>query len=208
MTQHEWLTLDDPGELIAFALARRPSQRKCRLFCVACARRSTYRFGDPDEEAESVAVADLAERFADGLASTEELAAASRCRNCDPEEDATWVVADYDADQAARSYARYHDDTEYPQANKASLVRDLFGDPFRDPAFDPRWRTPTVSSLALAAYEERLPHPCDLDPVRLGILADALEDAGCTDEAVLEHLRSAGPHVRGCGVIDLILGKE
>ena len=43
---------------------------------------------------------------------------------------------------------------------------------------------------------------------RLPILADALEDAGCTDQAILDHCRGAGPHVRGCWVVDLILGKQ
>ena len=43
---------------------------------------------------------------------------------------------------------------------------------------------------------------------RMPILADALEEAGCTDEAILNHLRSPGPHVRGCWALDLVLGKE
>jgi hypothetical protein len=47
-----------------------------------------------------------------------------------------------------------------------------------------------------------------LDPARLTVLADALEDAGCTDADLLGHLRSPGPHVRGCWAVDLVLGKE
>lgn len=47
-----------------------------------------------------------------------------------------------------------------------------------------------------------------LDPLRLAVLADALEEAGCTDEVILRHLRGPGPHVRGCHVLDLLLGKE
>lgn len=47
-----------------------------------------------------------------------------------------------------------------------------------------------------------------LDPARLVVLADALEEAGCTEEALLRHMRSPGPHVRGCWAVDLILGKE
>lgn len=47
-----------------------------------------------------------------------------------------------------------------------------------------------------------------LDPVRLAVLADALEEAGCTDEAALAHLRSGGPHVRGCFVLDAVLGRD
>jgi hypothetical protein len=47
-----------------------------------------------------------------------------------------------------------------------------------------------------------------LDPFRLSALADALEEAGCTEAAVLDHLRSPGPHVRGCWVVDLLTGRE
>jgi hypothetical protein len=65
-----------------------------------------------------------------------------------------------------------------------------------------------VASLAAAAYEERLPLNGTLDPARLAVLSDALEEAGCADEAILSHLRSPGPHVRGCWALDLVLGKQ
>jgi hypothetical protein len=63
------------------------------------------------------------------------------------------------------------------------------------PAFDPRWRTVDVLGLARAAWEDEA-----FD--RLPLLADALMDAGCDEPAVLAHCRSAGPHVRGCWVLD------
>ena len=63
------------------------------------------------------------------------------------------------------------------------------------------WNGGTVRKLAEAIYDERA-----FD--RLPVLADALEEAGCADEGVLRHCRGGGPHVRGCWVIDLILGKE
>ena len=62
-------------------------------------------------------------------------------------------------------------------------------------------------SLAHAAYDERTLPSGHLDPARLAVLSDALEDAGCTDAAVLGHLRGPGPHVRGCHVLDLLLGR-
>ena len=69
------------------------------------------------------------------------------------------------------------------------------------------WRDCTVPQLARAAYDRRLPEGT-LDPSRLILLADALEDAGCTDAELLGHLRSPGPHVRGCWAVDLVLGKR
>jgi hypothetical protein len=87
------------------------------------------------------------------------------------------------------------------------LVREVFGDPFRPAALVPSWLTPTVLALAEAAYDERVLPSGELDPARLSVLADALEEAGCADDDLLGHLRSPGPHVRGCWALDLILGK-
>jgi hypothetical protein len=81
---------------------------------------------------------------------------------------------------------------------------DLFGNPFRPVSVAPlwlAWNDGTVVKIAQAIYDERA-----FD--RLPILADALEDAGCTDRAILAHCRQPGEHVRGCWVVDLILGKE
>jgi hypothetical protein len=88
------------------------------------------------------------------------------------------------------------------QHRQSALVRDIFGPlPFRPIALDRPWLTSTVTSLATAIYEERA-----FD--RLPILADALEDAGCTNADILSHCRGPGPHVLGCWVVDLLLGKE
>jgi hypothetical protein len=84
---------------------------------------------------------------------------------------------------------------------QAGVLRDIFGNPFRAVAFDPRWRTSTAVGLARQMYESRVFGP-------MPILADALLEAGCEDADVLGHCRGDGPHVRGCWVIDLLLGKE
>jgi hypothetical protein len=84
----------------------------------------------------------------------------------------------------------------------------VIGDPFRSAALDPTWRTPDVLSLAQAAYDERRMPEGTLDNARLGLLADALEDAGCDSADFLGHLRMPGVHVRGCWAVDLTLGKE
>jgi hypothetical protein len=79
--------------------------------------------------------------------------------------------------------------------------RDKDGNPFRPVALDPSWLTPTVKSLAKAIYEDRTFSD-------LPLLADALEEAGCTSETILCHLRGPGPHVLGCWALDLLLGKS
>jgi hypothetical protein len=40
------------------------------------------------------------------------------------------------------------------------------------------------------------------------IPADAIQDAGCDSDDILNHCRGEGTHVRGCWVVDLVLGKE
>jgi len=70
------------------------------------------------------------------------------------------------------------------------------------------WDGGAVPKLATIAYEERVLPAGTLDPALLAVLADALEEAGCADAELLGHLRGPGPHVRGCWVVDLLLGKE
>lgn len=91
------------------------------------------------------------------------------------------------------------EDTE--RAAQAGLFRCLFGNPFRPVTLDPAWRTPAVLALAGTIYEERR-----FDD--LPVLADALEEAGCTTADVLGHCRGPGPHARGCWPVDLVLGKS
>jgi hypothetical protein len=86
------------------------------------------------------------------------------------------------------------------KAAECCLLRDIYGNPFRRCSLDPAWLTPTVRDLARGIYDERA-----FD--RLAILADALEEADCTNDDILGHLRGPGPHVRGCWVVDLLLGK-
>jgi hypothetical protein len=107
-----------------------------------------------------------------------------------------------------KDIARYRAAEHAELAVQAALVRDIFGNPFRPVSVDPAWLTPTVVSLVQAAYDERPLPSGELEPARLAVLADALEEAGCTDAEILTHLRSPGPHVRGCWALDLVLGKE
>ena len=82
-----------------------------------------------------------------------------------------------------------------------ALLRDIFGNPFRPSTLDPMWRTSTAIALASQMYESR-------DFGAMPILADALQDAGCDSDDILNHCRGDGPHVRGCWVVDLVLGKD
>jgi hypothetical protein len=95
---------------------------------------------------------------------------------------------------------------------QADLLRCFCGDPFRQaPTVSPAWLTWNNSSilrLAEATYNERQLPAGTLDVARLAVLADALEEAGCADAGLLSHLRGPGPHVRGCAVIDALLGKS
>ena len=85
---------------------------------------------------------------------------------------------------------------------QCEFVRDVFGYmPFRSVTLNPAWLTSTVQYLSAAIYEERA-----FD--RLPIMADALEEAGCTSDEILRHCRQGGEHVRGCWVIDLVTDRK
>jgi hypothetical protein len=109
---------------------------------------------------------------------------------------------------AEDEYEAGNADWDAERQQQVILLRDIFGNPFQAVAVDPGWQTPTVTSLAAVAYEERALPSGELDPARLGVLADALEDAGCDNAELLGHLRGPGPHARGCWVVDLLLGRS
>jgi hypothetical protein len=220
-----------PVDLDAEQSIDKASDRKLRLFAVACCRRLAARISG-DWCHDSVAAA---ERFADGLATEAERSAAMKAAQRAAQVRATvafptaskWVrraasAVYYAADREARAavWNTSHFAVESlilwaegrSNLNPASvgaderkahygLLRDVFGNVARPVAFDPRWRTSDAFGLAQAIYDERAFE-------RLPVLGDALMDAGCEDEAVLAHCRSSGPHVRGCWVVDLILSKD
>src|SRR5262245_48542124 len=92
----------------------------------------------------------------------------------------------------------WREDAECPEL--ASLIREIFGNPFRPVVFSPDWCDSTAVALARQMYESR-------DFSAMPILADALQDGGCDNSDILDHCRGSGPHVRGCWVVDLVLGK-
>jgi hypothetical protein len=277
MTESEWLASDDPGAMLQH-LGSSASPRKLRLFAVACCRtpevysRLTddspcdacgargfwygvnvpasrcHACGGTGRINRSRRAVEVAERFADGLVTEEELAVAYGRNNegpTTPEFDmvrwASFSPLGFDVE----FILPYADAAGLLKATQAALLREVFGNPYRrvgkvilgpdapvgedviltgNNAVPTSWLTSTVVSLAHAIYEEQ-----DFD--RMPILGDALEEAGCTDEAVLRHCRGEeewtegelgyvkrdganlwrplrGPHVRGCLVVDVILRKE
>jgi hypothetical protein len=110
-----------------------------------------------------------------------------------------------------RCRAALGDETDGERLYQANVLRDIFGNPFRPVSIAPAiltWNDSTVVRLAQAAYDERHMPEGTLDNGRLAILADALEEAGCTNQDILGHLRGPGPHVRGCWAVDLCLGRK
>ena len=82
------------------------------------------------------------------------------------------------------------------------LLRDVFGPLLFRPVYvDAAWLDSAVVKIARAVYEDRA-----FD--RMPVLADALEEAGCQDAIILNHCREPGGHVRGCWIVDLLLGKK
>jgi hypothetical protein len=84
------------------------------------------------------------------------------------------------------------------ETEQCHILREIIGNPFRPIS---AWLTPKVKTLAQAIYDDRAFE-------RLPELADALAEAGSSNQDILSHCRGPGPHVRGCWVVDLVLGKE
>jgi hypothetical protein len=218
--ESSWLACSDPDEMLKL-LAGRASDRKLRLFVVAACRRVWRLLTDQ----RSRAVVEVAEQLADGAAAAAELRSAyeaapggqpaANVASCagmaDAGMTALWVTGSFAALAAAgvrKAAARTRVAAGRPLC---ALLREMFGNPFRPVTVPPTWLSwqgALVAGLAHAAYDNRLMPSGLLDRARLMILADALEEAGCSDPQILGHLRSGGEHVRGCFVVDLLLGKS
>ncbi len=208
MTEAEWLACDDPEPMLRFLKA--PYPRKGRLFGCACCRRITATLNDVGQKA-----IDAVEQFADGNATQGDVLAVS------PPKVTVEAYSDISFSRTAISCLvelrdtpsvnwRYAygwtavvaDNTQAEWRVQADFLRCIFGNPFRPVTFDPAWRTDTALALARQMYEAR-------EFSAMPILADALQDAGCDNTDVLNHCRDASQiHVRGCWVVDLVLGKE
>jgi hypothetical protein len=200
--------------MLSYHLRGVTSDRKFRLFAVACCHRIWHLFTD----ARSRIAVEVAESYADGHANQGELerayneasrahkaAFAAKGKELASLEWAAQFAADAVAFFAARrasGFARGW--TEKGASAQADLLREMVMNEFRPVTVDPlwlAWNDAAIPRLAAGIYHDRA-----FD--HLPILADALEDAGCDNTDILDHCRGPGPHVRGCWVIDLLLGKE
>ena len=209
MTEVEWSVATDPAPMVKF-LQGKTSDRKLRLFAVACCRRAWPWCETPD-----VGIITALEQHADGLGLIPHVNTFQHdrllCSVCSPFATsaalrtatiAAAVVATGTLGNAPRAdLETWRGADSIESSEQTTLLRDIFGNPFRPVAFSTDWRTDTVVALASQMYESRT---FDAMP----ILADALMDAGCDNENILNHCREPGVHVRGCWVTDLVLGKE
>src|SRR5262249_22815312 len=198
--------------------------RRHRLFAVCCCRRIWHWM--PDEQSrQAIAILEL---FADGqcaesdrevaltallkqgdplaaLRGPQELAmyAALACAGANGKDGLRLAIEVAEDCAAAVASARGSLDPETyaaEQRAQCDFIRDMVPNPFRPVSFSPECRTSTAIALARQMYESR-------DFSAMPILADALQDAGCESADILGHCRGPGPHVRGCWVVDLVLGK-
>ncbi|AMV27478.1 hypothetical protein VT84_23965 [Gemmata sp. SH-PL17] len=221
MTEAEWLESDDPYLLLDVQRTRandqqlppraraRFSSKQVGLWIVACCRQNEELMeGEGTRERAAVEWAErvlgsaieCAEAWEPSDADPYRMgAAAYRCLSV-----AHCVLGGDDA--VAVSLAREAlelllDVDAEPYLLFCDLLRDIVGNPFRPVTFFPSWRTSTAVTLASQMYESR-------EFGAMPILADALQDAGCDNADALDHCRGPGPHVRGCWVVDMVLGKE
>lgn len=244
MTEAEWLVCSDPMRMLEF-LRGKASERKLRLFAVACCRRISNLLRDE----RSRQAVEVGERYADGLVTDDALeearenssdasGAAHRAATATGWSTNAWIenaaanaaygvcghwqnwlsdtrlfetpvwVARASAGPEGEhvlSDAARPEGVEEEQETQCQLLRDVFGPiPFRSVSLDRailRWNDGTLLNMAQGFYTDRA-----FD--RMPKLADALYEAGCDHADVLAHCRQPGEHVRGCWVVDLLLGKE
>jgi hypothetical protein len=185
MTEAQWLRATDPTPMLD-PLWDTASERKLWLLTAACFSQVWELLDGRVRQAEEVT-----DRYADGRATDDEMRQYNSPISARTSaEHAIGYCWDFGGRRLRARRAK----------GQAVILRDIFGIPFRPVTANPTWLTSTVVTLARGIYDDRA-----FD--RLPILADALMDAGCDDADVLGHCRGGGVHVRGCWVVDLLLGK-
>jgi hypothetical protein len=208
MNEAEWLASADPARMLQF-LGTRARDRKVRLLVIACCRRQRHTVREHD-------ALDLLELHADGRLSGRRSKEAARVAYGLSTVESVFIVqpARRFAPAALDHFAAISDQPAGQSAAEspinaarrvqADMIRCVFGNPFHPPAAPASWlawNDGAIRKMAQPIYDARA-----FD--RLPLLADALEDAGCTDADILSHCRNDSEHVRGCWVVDLLLGKS
>jgi len=221
MTEEDWHSESNPGPMLEhlkrrLRVAPRARGRKFRLTAVEFLRLRTDMVSNP-RVARAV---EAGEAMCDGAGTLPDVSAilAEAGLRADPSDLPGWgfvlkFLLSPDSFTAAHEIAGLTHRVRWPtpgragyardeltMASQAWIIRDVFGNPFRPATCPPSWRTSAAGALAESVYEAR-------DFAAMPVLADALEEAGCDDADVLTHCRGPGPHVRGCWVVDLVLGK-
>jgi hypothetical protein len=212
MTEQQWLECTNPTPMLEF-LKGKASDRKLKLFAVACCRRAGALL---EHDHKTLATA---EDHADGILGDEDLLYAwwdaceanDEVRRLQEIRDsilgaAFGVVWVNETDDLFDAVLRLCHAGRLPVERTLLVepVQDIFGNPFHSITTNPTWLTwndGMVRKIVQAIYDERA-----FD--RMPIVADALTDAGCDNADILNHCRNEGPHVKGCWVIDLLLGKS
>jgi hypothetical protein len=236
MTEAEWLSSEAPSEMLRFLceqpdiVRRKAGRRKLRLFGCACCRHLWEQMIDPRTRA----AVEVAERLADDKASASEVAQALQQAQ-EARRSMVWYNEEVQKERVGQDHQRAaqaactvldhrygnfawagstwgcgpgdpvgHKAHFQEQRWQAMVLRCLFGNPFHPlaaiSASISKWNDRTIPNLAEGIYQESA-----FD--RLPVLADALEEAGCTDAGILSHCRQPGEHVRGCWVVDQLLSR-
>jgi hypothetical protein len=222
VTEQEWQECKNPWPILGFLRPKEKEHAKqLRRFAVGCCYHTWHllpeegqrlvEVGQQFEEGtiarhqRAVSVAALRALHGRFGADTPILRAAYRCKDIAIDVWTAAIISGGTALAAAEAADSIVGSPTYIHAYTAELAAQtdliLCIIPFRPVILDPAWSTPAVVQLARSLYEERRFED-------LPVLADALEEAGCQDAAVLGHCRGPGPHVRDCWVVDLLLGKE
>jgi hypothetical protein len=206
MTEQEWLECTEPQKMVEF-LRGKASERKLRLLACACFRAMCHLLPYQD----LVDVITVEELYADGAIGKDDASEArikaSTAMYQVPYKKPNSKTARITAENIVYLASDHWQLAVYQAAALAGnscVIYEIFGNPFRSVSVDMSWlawHSGTVSKIAQAIYDDRA-----LDG--MPILADALEDAGCTNADILNHCRQSREHVRGCWVVDLILGKQ
>jgi hypothetical protein len=191
MTEQQWLACADGQTLLAFLNGKTTARKRYLLGCGCC---RLFHGDCLEQHPDLLHRLETVERYADDAATFSDYVSATQL--------STWAPGTQQ-EQAVLDWLRnpWHVATALPRPEVVPVIQEVFR-PFAHRIKNSwlAWEGGLVAGLADSIYRG---HGFG----GLPILADALEDAGCTDQPLLDHLRGPGQHTRGCWALDLIVGK-